>query len=621
MGKVISKRALEDIRFRNDIADVIGSYFTLQKAGANFKALCPFHKEKTPSFHVNPQRQVFHCFGCGAGGDVFAFIRQFEGVDFTTAAKMLAQRANIQLELEEGEAGEAANKEALYRIHEGMAQFFRRCLLQMKSAEVARDYLGRRKLSAEVAEEFLIGYAPNRWDAALGWARKNGFSPEQMETAGLVVRSSRPEAKSSLYDRFRHRLMFPIRDEQGRVIGFSGRTLEAESEGAKYVNSPETPLFRKSRILYALDKARRPIVEAREAIICEGQIDVIRCHAAGFKTAVASQGTAFTEEHAHILRRYADSAVLVFDSDRAGQNAAIKTGGLFMSVGLAVRVATLAEGEDPDSFIRDRGAPAFQGVLDAAASVVTFQIAVLAGREDAASEVGSMRVARAVVQTVSQSPNAVQRAKLLQVAAERLGVPVAALEAELNHALKQSNRTARAPEVEGASDEPAPAAEPPREEVELCEHLAYVEQTPGLESLVRKYLPLDMLADVRCRAFATAALQAAQAKQDLQQVVSGLEDRGGELQKFAAQVLMAPMKIRGEDRSREDAVKDLILCIWRRRLKQERQRLARPAGDGEASQVQSRIRQITYDLKSLAKWTTGADIIEVEVSGANPSTA
>jgi DNA primase len=425
MSRVIPRKVLDDIRFRNDIVDVIGSYFELKRAGASYKALCPFHKEKTPSFHVNPQRQIFHCFGCGAGGDVFRFVMQHESVDFTTAAKMLAQRAGVVVELEEdGEAGE--DKAVLYRIHEAVTEFYRRCLQTASPAEVARAYLARRKLDAAAAEAFRIGYAPNRWDAMEQWAEKHKHRIEDLERGGLVVRNTKPGGHR-FYDRFRHRVMFPVCDEQGRVIAFSGRLLEEDAKEAKYVNSPDSPLFHKNRTLYALDKARKPIVEAREAIVCEGQIDVIRCHLAGFTTAVASQGTAFTEEHARILRRYADSVCLVYDGDQAGQDAAIRTSETFLDAGLAVRVVSLPEGEDPDSFLLKSGPEKFRKAIEASQSAVGFLLSVLSSREDTTTEVGTMRATKAVLRMLGHSPNPNLRSRMVEDAAERLRLPPSVL--------------------------------------------------------------------------------------------------------------------------------------------------------------------------------------------------
>jgi len=606
MARIIPKRTLEDIRIRNDIVDVIGAHFNLKRAGSSFKALCPFHKEKTPSFHVNQQRQIFHCFGCGAGGDVFRFIMMYESVDFVSAAKMLADRAGVTLELEEGEAGEAAGKQILYRIHEELAQFYRRCLLQTKGARGARDYLAKRGLSDETTEAFSIGYAPDRWDAALKWAQKHKYSVQLLEAAGLILKASKPTARSEFYDRFRNRLMFPIRDEQGRVIGFSGRSLGGQDKGAKYINSPETPLFRKSRVLYALDKARRPIVESREALICEGQIDVIRCHARGFETAVAPQGTALTEDHARILRRYADSACIVFDPDRAGEDAAIRTAEVFMDVGLAVRVASLPHGEDPDSFLSSKGAEAFRGVVESAGSAVGYQVRVLSSRENAESEVGLMRIAKAVLRTISHSPNAVQKAKLLQEAAERLDLPAKALEDDLRHMLRTASTYQRSGPEQGGVSPPKSSSEKPAEEVALCEHMVHIDESPDTADLVAKYLRLDIITDPDCRSLIRMALESAKDGRPLQDLLREDDGTSEALETFAVQVQMAPSKITGKEFSRTDAVRSLILALWRRTLTRERDNL----GEDDAE----RRSQITYDLNRLKTWEQGESIIEIELA-------
>ena len=248
--------------------------------------------------------------------------------------------------------------------------------------------------------------------------------------------------------------MFPIPDEQGRVIGFSGRAIDTNDKSAKYVNSPETPLFHKGRILYALDKARRNIAESGEAIICEGQIDVIRCHQAGFKNAVASQGTAFTEDHTRILKRYTDSVILVFDPDTAGQDAAMRNSATFMASDSLLKVATLPKGDDPDSFIRKNGGAAFGDALKKAQSAVAFQIAVLSSRQDANSEVGTMRIAKAALQTIAHSPSAVQQAKLIDEAAQKLNIPAAALREDFRSMISRCSGPATPRAEETGTDQP-----------------------------------------------------------------------------------------------------------------------------------------------------------------------
>ena len=622
MARIIPRRTMDDIRFGNDIVDVIGSYITLKRAGSAFKALCPFHKEKTPSFHVNPQRQIYHCFGCGAGGDVFSFVVQHEGVDFMTAARMLAQRAGVALEMEEGEAEEASLKETLYRIHQGVAEFYQRCLIQVEAAQGAREYLEERELDKDTVQAFSIGYAPNRWDAVLKWAEKHKISRDHMEQAGLILRSTRENARSEFYDRFRNRLMFPIRDEQERVIGFSGRALEEGAKTAKYLNSPETPLFKKSRVLYALDKARRSIAETREALVCEGQIDVIRCHKAGVTTAVAAQGTAFTDNHAHILKRYADSVCLVFDPDKAGQDAAVRAATVFMDAGLAVRVGALPEGQDPDTFIRKNGIEAFKSIQAKAESAVAFQIRVLSARENMKSEVGMMRVSRAVLETIQHSPNAVQRAKLIQQASERLNLPASALMDDLRFMMRRSrppvgdmmaNRDAASGAA--ASARTPEDADRPKEEIELCEHMVRLVDHPNLVPLIRKYAPPKLLIDAGCRRVAETILQGLDSGEDLLTVLR-TADASEEVLRFAAQLQMAPTKSRGKEFSPEDAVKGLILRIWRRRFEQERTRLSGPGKEDEQAARDERRAQLTYQINGLKTWENGVDVIDFEMEHA-----
>lgn len=609
MAGIISKRILDDIRFNNDIVDVVGDSVKLKRAGSAFKACCPFHKEKTPSFHVNPQRQIFHCFGCGVGGDVFAFLIQYEGVDFMTAAKMLAQRAGITLELEASAGDAGVGKDVLYRIHEELTAFYQRCLTQMEEFSIARDYLEKRGLEKDVIDEFKIGYAPPGWRNLEKWAQKYKFSMEDLETAGVVLKNDKAEGKQDYYDRFRDRLMFPIFDQQSQVIGFSGRVMSGDEKAAKYVNSPETPIFHKSRILYALDKARRHIVSSdmREAIVCEGQIDVIRCHQTGFKTAVASQGTAFTEDHARILNRFADSVVIVFDQDKAGQDAAIKVAAIFMEAGMAVRVAVLPAGEDPDTYIAEKGAEAFQQVLSKAMSATGFQIEVLSGRENTDSEVGAMRTARAVLATVSRCPSAVQRAKLIQEAAERLSIPASALQEDLRTFLNKESRSKDYAEKR-AMAEIKSNDNVPKEEMELCEHLVQAVDSPVVIQLLLKFLPMDVISYPLCREVIDATLSSFEHGRSGQDIICEVENPSEELKRFAARIQMAPEKLVGAEFSREEAVKDIILRIWRGKLERERSSLSNDESNTE------RRNEITYDLKRLRTWTDGSPIIEIEMN-------
>jgi DNA primase len=336
MAGTLSPATRERIRAASDIVDIIGSYLPLKKAGANFTALCPFHKEKTPSFNVNPHKQIFHCFGCHKGGDVFTFVKEYENIGFMDAVRRLAERAKIPLEFDQtpGEQQSRHIKDQLLQIHEQITQRWQNCLLNEAGGQIARDYLTKRGVSPEAVKLFRLGYAPDAWDDTVNWAKNKSHDLALVEKAGLILRK---EGSDKFYDRFRGRLMFPICDEQGRVIGFSGRVLSGDEKTAKYVNSPETPIFTKSRIFFGLDKSKRAILDAGFAIVCEGQLDLIACFMAGVQNIVAPQGTAFTADHARIIKRYVDEVVLCFDSDEAGQNAAVRSLDHLLASGLAVR--------------------------------------------------------------------------------------------------------------------------------------------------------------------------------------------------------------------------------------------------------------------------------------------
>ncbi len=634
MGVQISDRQIEEVRYRTDIVDLIGSYVTLKRAGTAFKACCPFHKEKTPSFTVNPARQSFKCFGCGEGGDCFTFLMKHQGLDFLSAVKMLAERAHIQLDYTE-DHGEGDHRRRLYEIHTGITAFYQRCLTRMATAEPARQYLAGRKLDGDVAREFGLGYAPAMWDAALKWAAKNNFTPDQMVDAGLVLPPSPERRDATYYDRFRDRLMFPIRDPQGRVIAFSGRVLNKEASPAKYVNSPETAIFQKSRVLYALDKARPHIVGAtpREAIVCEGQIDVIRCHAAGFARAVASQGTAFTEEHVALLGRHADGVVIVFDSDRAGQEAAIKTSRLFIAAGMVARVARLPDGEDPDSFISAQGAKAFQAVLDEAMSAVGFEIAIMALRERDPNSLDAVaRISKAVLETVALCPSAILRARMLQEAAKQLKVPEAAMEQELAGAMervaRQAQRAAAREAGGGAAREAAPPPRPapppadiatrkpgrPGDELALCEHLVHVADHPELAELVNRYLPLETIGDETCRSLVAIACKAAAMHLDVHDAMQEL-GAGEDVRILAEAMYDEPTKVRKGESSRVDAVQDLILALWRRRVAEERARLSAIPAEVRTPEQRQRWGDLIKHSNSLARWELGSVVIEMELLG------
>ncbi len=427
------------IRAASDIVDVIGGYLPLKRAGANFTALCPFHKEKSPSFNVNPHKQIFHCFGCHKGGDVFTFVKEYENIGFMDAVRRLAERAKIPLEFENTPGAQESRhlKDQLLDIHDQLATRWQNCLANEAAGQMARDYLAKRGVSAEAIKLFRIGAAPELWDDTVNWAKGKNFDLATVEKAGLIIRK---EETGNYYDRFRGRLMFPICDEQGRVIGFSGRILSGDEKTAKYVNSPETPIFTKSKIFFGLDKSKRAILDAGFAIICEGQLDLIACFMAGVQNIVAPQGTAFTEQHARILKRYTNEVVLCFDSDNAGQNAAVRALDHLLASGLAVRVAVVPSPHDPDSFIKVNGGEAFNELVKNAEGFFDYYLKRLCETNDANSDKGRLLILKSMAEALHKTDNAVLIDKHTQKTALRLGVSAESVRAEF-----KKNSAARPP--------------------------------------------------------------------------------------------------------------------------------------------------------------------------------
>ena len=507
MGTIPSE-TIEQIAAANDIVEVIGSYFPLKRAGANFKALCPFHQEKTPSFTVSPSRQTFHCFGCGVGGSVFRFVMDYEHVDFPSAVRKLAARCGITIVEKRGAADEERQYETrrtLLKLHAEAAEWFHENLVKREVGESARKYLKQRGITAEIAKRWQLGYAPDEWDAFGSWARARGYDARDLITSGLVRtkdeadsdqnQTSNLKAQTS-YDRFRGRIMFPIHNDVGEVIAFSGRLLKDEEGAAKYLNSPETPLFRKGNVLFGLHKTKRALIEADCAIVCEGQIDLISLFEAGITNVVAPQGTAFTENQARILKRFVDEVVLCFDSDAAGAKAAERSLDALLQNDLIVRVVELPVGEDPDSLVRREGKEKFENRVASAQDFFDYWIEREMEAVDVSSLGAKMQVARRLAETVSRVHDPLMRGEVVNRASARLGVSPADFGTLL------STRPRGTASSEGPESARAQAAPGPRHDIAMLCLLALrdeparnfllaqnwretLEQAPDAEILIR----------------------------------------------------------------------------------------------------------------------------------------
>lgn len=386
----IPEITIDQIRDANDIVEVISGYIPLKKRGREFVAICPFHNEKTPSFTVIPHKQIFYCFGCHKGGDVFKFLCDYENISYPEAIKRLADRVGIEIQFEKKEGISRSIKDALFHIQEEFTQYWHEQLLSSPEGQVARNYLQQRQVAPESIRDFRLGYSPLAWEDTPNQALARQLDLKQVADSGLAI--FRDDQRSA-YGRFRGRLMFPIADDQGRVIGFSARVLYPERDKmGKYVNSPETPLFHKSHVVFGLDKAKREIIQKNCAIVCEGQLDLITCHAAGYRNVVAPQGTAFTAPQARILKRFAPEVILCFDGDEPGQNAAVKALDVLVPAGLNMKVAFLPDNLDPDSFIKAKGADAFGDFLNHAQEFFDFYLSRLCRKHNKESDSGRLQI-------------------------------------------------------------------------------------------------------------------------------------------------------------------------------------------------------------------------------------
>ena len=626
----ITESVIEDIKSRIDLAELISSYgIQVKHAGGSAKACCPFHHEKTPSFNINSAKGFYHCFGCGESGDAIKFVQKQEGLTFVEAVKKLAEQCGVKIE--ETEDPNAGRRKRLYALMAELAAFYRRCLLQAKEGELARNYLKDRALDGAVAEDWSIGYAPNGVANILRWAEKYKYTPEELEAAGVIKAPTRPGDRG--YHRFAGRLMFPVRDKQGRVVAFSGRQLVAQKKSGKYVNSPETLIFKKSNVLFGFDRASRAIGKDShcEVIVCEGQIDCIRLHSSGFANAVAGQGTAFTDEHVRMLKRVASQAVLVYDDDAAGHKATIRSAGMLLAAEIPVRVVSLPDGDDPDSFLRTKGAEAFRALLEKGESIISFQCRVERAKErDPASIDAVARVSKAVLATIAACSSAVLRASMVGEASKLLGLPSAALTEELEVVRKKASLAAPRHPASTAQESPvddydvdsqlstlnsqlstpsaadaAEAAPPPPREMAFMQFLMANERDKTLDGMIGDFLPREVFAHAFTWRFVeTWRMEASSGEDAFAAFAASL---AGQERALLDAVLVEVGKTQSSTLSATDIMQDFVRSFWEAHLKQVRGTL--PAvGDSEANKERMKI---TMDLKRLrqARWAVVKDMI------------
>jgi DNA primase len=425
MGNMLKEEFIEHVRSHSDIVGVINDYVTLKRKGKNYWGICPFHGEKTPSFSVNPEKQFFYCFGCGSGGNVFNFISKKEGLSFTEAVKKLAERAGISIPEEEKTPQERQREQEraeLLAVLKYTTALFHSSLMKSAAAENARQYLKSRGILPQTIDKFQLGYAPAEWDALFKQLQRKGFSPQIIEKTGLSL----PRTKGTgYYDRFRSRIMFPIHNTQGVVVGFGGRVLDASQP--KYLNTPETSLFNKRHQLYGLYFAGPAIKNTGRVIVVEGYMDVITAHQQGIGDVVASLGTAFTSEQAKLLLKTTYDVYIAYDADAAGQSATLRGLGILSGLGANVHVLSVPEGKDPDEFIRKRGREAFLELLQNAKGLIPYYLAQTVAGEEINSPTGKGNVVKQMFPLLASLKNEVEIDEYLRMIAAQLQIDEATM--------------------------------------------------------------------------------------------------------------------------------------------------------------------------------------------------
>ena len=499
----IPETTIDQVRLSIDIVDVVGDHVALTRRGKSFVGLCPFHDDSTPSLNVSQEKQIYKCFACGAGGNSFTFLRDIENISFIEAVRQLADRAGIALpDAKPADPDQQEVFDQLYRANELAVKYFHHLLTQDEKAADAMAYLKNRGINRDIIDAFSLGYAPDQWEGFLQVATRRGFSPQILERAGLVTPR---QTGGGFYDRFRNRITFPIHAATGRPVAFGARALDPD-EQAKYINSPETPVYNKSATLYGLWRDRDAIRDAGTALVVEGYMDLIALSQYGIENAVASSGTALTTDHARLLRRYAPKTILIFDGDTAGATAAMRGIGSLFEVGLEVRVVTLPEDHDPDSYVRAHGPDGFSRLTENAAPAIDFLIEQFAQRDDLSTVDGKTRTANALAEILGRITDNARKQFLIKDIAEKIGI-----DEEILIGIAQTQRRSTRPQ--NGQPEPESYDTRPRSEREL---LTFLMQHPENADSVFNQISPDNFTNGAYRQIATIIARNRAQKQSIE---------------------------------------------------------------------------------------------------------
>ena len=607
MSRTIPEETIQEILLRTNLVEVISDYVLLKKSGTNYKGLCPFHTEKTPSFSVSLAKGLFHCFGCQASGNAVHFLMRHEGLAFPEAVGMLAARVGVQLP-EPGRSPQQDTLAPLYDLHQAVATFFHDALLHDPGAQAARDYCRQRQMTSEMIEHFSLGYAPDAWDALNKAMLRQGFTSELLVQSGLVIAR---EGQRGVYDRFRHRLMFPIANRFGRPIAFGGRQLERTEaiQGPKYLNSPETPIFHKSRTLYGFHLAKQAIRQHECAIITEGYTDVLACHRQGVTHVVGTLGTALTEHHVTLLKGCTKEVVLVFDGDAAGGAATERSIGLFLDAGMRIRIVELPAGEDPDSFLQHHTSTEFLQHVEAATTFLDYLLARAQRSAPFRTPASQADCVERIVPLLRKIDNPIEQWGYLKMLAEKIGVPPEVLQRQVSPRTSTSARASHMsrPAVPPAArlQNPAPDRSRPlssrsrNEEYVLLQVLCHA---PHLLEGISRQLTVEDFADAALRDIYALLLRLR-----LQSGVFSLTQLPQEVSQSAQAEILTKMALEPAPSKPEElqqAVEDCLLKIRQRRAKAERQQiiqLLHSVGDSAVGDNAAQQRVLLQEFSQLRK--------------------
>lgn len=535
----IPELVIEQVKDQADIVEIISSYITLKKAGSNFKALCPFHHEKTSSFMVSPQKQIFHCFGCGEGGNVFSFLMKQERMTFPETVEFLAEGFGISVPQPQKGAISSSSGQEIYETNSLAVRYYHDLLVRSPSTASAQQYLRQRGVSAETIKKFQLGLSPDQWEGLITFAKSNGISTAALARGGLILQRE----DGGYYDRFRNRLMFPIFDLRDRVIGFGGRVLTEEGEGTpKYLNSPETGVYQKGRQLYGLSWAKENIKEKDAVLLVEGYMDLITLYQAGIEFVVASCGTALTVEQIRILKRFTHRVIVVYDGDQAGQMASLRGMDLLLEEGCQVRLIDLPQGKDPDDFIRSEGVSAFRQKMQQAKDLLEYKLGLLLREKNIRDPYQKAHVAKEMLATIRHIPSPVLRGEYLKQLAEKIHIREENLWSELN----QFSQT-RTEEVKLVKNQP------PR--ISLAEKLLLrlVFEQPDFLEVIHRELLVEDFENEQVRSLMKKFFDGLLDPRQMNQWLSGLED--SESARFFSSVLSDEDAVIEPEKSLKDCVR------------------------------------------------------------------